>query len=479
MGFIRLFFTKHNSGENHALYKRMKQEQKRMRKATLFIFLAIAMLFTSCRQEITQYLPGGERKSDTWFEPSPYGMVYIPRGSYIMGPSDDESMNQGDISRRVSVESFWMDDTEITNNEYRQFVFWVRDSIARQKLGEVYTDFLITEAPDGSPLDMPVINWDEKIEWNEPDYRQALEDLYIPENERLAFHREIDSRKLIYDYQWVDYQQAAQRRNSYNFESKKYDGSVVNENGELTPIVNRSSFVMHNRVPVYPDTLAWIRDFAYTYNEPFTMKYFSHVGFDEYPVVGITWEQAKAFCNWRTNLKKSFNSRLNETPAHDYRLPTETEWEMAARGGLNNAMYPWGSYYTRSDQGCFVANFKPNRGNYVADSPSTTTTMRSGSFDPNNYGLYDMSGNVAEWTSSAFFESSYNLMSDLNPEVQYDARPDDPPVMKRKVIRGGSWKDMAQFIQVSTRSYEYQDTAKSYVGFRCVRTSFKNELRNQ
>ena len=235
---------------------------------------------------------------------------------------------------------------------------------------------------------------------------------------------------------------------------------------------------MHESVPIYPDTLCWIRDFAYTYNEPFTLKYFSHSGFDDYPVVGVTWEQANAFCNWRTGLKAAVENRLKETPAHDFRLPTESEWEMAARGGLQSSLFPWGSYYTRNGEGCFIANFKPRRGNYVADSPTTALTMQVGEFDPNPYGLYDMAGNVAEWTSTAFFESGYDIIGDLNPELQYNAKTDDPPVMKRKVVRGGSWKDMAFFLRNSTRSFEYQDTTKSYIGFRCVRTSFRNDLQN-
>jgi formylglycine-generating enzyme len=105
--------------------------------------------------------------------------------------------------------------------------------------------------------------------------------------------------------------------------------------------------------------------------------------------------------------------------------------------------------------------------------------MKAGYFDPNDYGLYDMSGNVAEWTSSAFYEAAYDVASDLNPEVEYNALPDDPPVMKRKVIRGGSWKDIPYFIRNSTRTYEYQDSAKSYIGFRTVRTSFRNELHKR
>ncbi len=449
-----------------------------MGKANIYIILVLGLLFHSCQQEVVQYLPGGERKSGSWFEPTPYGMVYVPRGSYVVGPSDEEAAEVPSSTKRVSVESFWMDDTEITNNEYRQFVYWVRDSIARRLLGQTYTDFIITENENGVPLEEPRINWGEKIEWDDPDYQRAMQELYIPEQERFAFQKEVDTRKLIYEYYWIDYNQAAKRSNSYNFETQQYEGNVINQDGETTPVVNRSSFMMHDMVPVYPDTLVWIRDFTYTYNEPFTRKYFSHVAFDDYPVVGITWKQAKAFSKWRTDLKSTFSSRLNETPAHDFRLPTETEWELAARGGLNNAMYPWGSYYTRSDLGCFVANFKPLRGNYVSDSPTTTITMRTGMFDPNNYGLYDVAGNVAEWTSTAFHESAYNLVHDMNPEIQYNAKPDDPPALKRKVVRGGSWKDIEYYIRVSTRSYEYQDTAKSYIGFRCVRTSFKEDLPN-
>ncbi|MCG6189608.1 T9SS ring complex lipoprotein PorK/GldK [Maribellus maritimus] len=449
-----------------------------MKKAILYIIPILGMLFHSC-QKPNLYLPGEEKVSGEWFEPSPFGMAYIQRDKFRMGPSDDEIMPIGTPTRVVSQEAFWMDDTEITNNEYRQFVFWVRDSIARRLLGDADPDFLISEDFYGVPLENPILNWDEEIDWKDPDYQMAMEELYIPEEERFAYKKEIDSRKLIYEYYWVDYKQAAKRKNNYDFKNQRYNGAVMQPNGEMVPIENRSSFLMHEIVPIYPDTLCWVRDFAYTYNEPFTMKYFSHVGFDDYPVVGVTWKQARAFCQWRTNLKTVYNSRFKETPAHDYRLPTESEWEMAARGGLLNTMYPWGSYYTRNQKGCFVANFKPLRGNYVADSPTTTTAMKVGEFDPNPFGLYDMAGNVAEWTSTAFYEGAYDVVSDLNPDLQYDAKPDDPPIMKRKVIRGGSWKDMAYFIRTSTRTYEYQDTAKSYIGFRCVRTSFRNDLQNR
>ncbi|NOR75560.1 MAG: SUMF1/EgtB/PvdO family nonheme iron enzyme, partial [Draconibacterium sp.] len=353
-----------------------------MRKAIIYFSIALGLLFNSCQQSYV-YHPDREPKSKDWFEPSPYGMVYIQRNAFKMGPTSDEVSQINNPTKSVSVEAFWMDDTEITNNEYRQFVYWVRDSIARKLLGETYSDFAITESVSGVPLDEPTINWDERIDWGDPDYQMAMDELYIPEEERFLFRKEVDSRKLIYDYYWVDYKQAAKRSNSFDFETQKYNGSIVNKDGEIIPVENRRSFLMHESVPVYPDTLSWIRDFAYTYNEPFTLKYFSHSSFDDYPVVGVSWKQANAFCKWRTNLKIVMASRLKETPAHDFRLPTETEWEMAARGGLQNSLYPWGSYYTRNGEGCFVANFKPRRGNYIADSPTTTTTMQVGEFDPN------------------------------------------------------------------------------------------------
>ena len=98
----------------------------------------------------------------------------------------------------------------------------------------------------------------------------------------------------------------------------------------------------------------------------------------------------------------------------------------------------------------------------IIDEPLTT------SYTENDFKLFDMAGNVAEWTSSVFYEGSYNFFGDFSPDVQYNAKDADPILMKRKVVRGGSWKDIAYNCQVSSRSYEYQDTAKSYIGFRTV-----------
>lgn len=445
-----------------------------MRKILLLgaVLLGVTSFF-GCNKSGNGELVGVQNR-DKWSESQPYGMVYVRRGTFNIGPSDQDASYSGVPTKTVSQEAFWMDDTEITNNEYRQFVGWVRDSIARKMLGDQYPEFLNTEDREGNPIDPPTINWREKIDWADPDMQMAMQDMYIPENERFFGRKEIDPRKLIYEFWWIDLQQAAKRSNSYNFETQRYEGNVYNADGELVPIENRSSFILNDNVYVYPDTLCWIRDFTYSYNEPWATRYFWHPGFDEYPVVGVTWEQARAFCSWRTKVQSDYLSARGEPELHAYRLPSEVEWEYAARGGKNFSMYPWGSYYARDDEGVFLANFKPLRGNYVEDGG--ISSMKVGSYDPNEYGLYDMSGNVAEWTETAYDEAGYHYFSDLNPSFTYNARPDDPPVMKRKVIRGGSWKDIAQFIQVSTRSFEYQDTTKSFIGFRCVRSTFGDEF---
>jgi formylglycine-generating enzyme required for sulfatase activity len=115
-----------------------------------------------------------------------------------------------------------------------------------------------------------------------------------------------------------------------------------------------------------------------------------------------------------------------------------------------------------------LANFKPGRGNYPDDGGFYT--VRADAYWPNDYGLYNMSGNVSEWTITAYHPAAYSFVHDLNPDIRYDAKDDDPITLKRKVIRGGSWKDIGYYLQTGVRHWEYQDSAKSYIGFRNVLT---------
>ncbi|MBO5847705.1 MAG: SUMF1/EgtB/PvdO family nonheme iron enzyme [Bacteroidales bacterium] len=412
-------------------------------------------------------LVGVRKKTKQFYHPDPYGMAFVPMGSFTMGVGgQDITSGQTTQPKTISVSSFFMDETEITNNEYREFVYWVRDSIARDMLAENSIEgFRITENPKTGEVyeGDGVLNWETPIEWNSADenVRQALEGIFFSEDERIYGKKEIDPRKLNYQYYWIDLHAASKKE--FN-EGETYDyknASFANRKKD------RTAFVKNETINVYPDTLAWIHDYSYSFNDPLTEKYFWHVAYDNYPVVGVNWHQAKAFCVWRTEkLNRYLQSQKGETILSEFRLPTEAEWEWAARGGNSLNPYPWGGPYTRSAQGCFLANFKPLRGNYIADGGLRTLVV--GHYPPNDWGLYDMSGNVAEWTNSAYDPISYNYAWDMNPNYTYNASEDDPAIMKRKVIRGGSWKDIAYYLEVSTRAYEYQDTAKCYIGFRCI-----------
>lgn len=433
----------------------------------LLVYVAALSLLASCSSSDNGELVGVNRKSKPFYQPDPYGMVFIPQGSYTMGVGD-EDISYGYVHKpkTISVSAFFMDETEITNNEYRQFVYWVRDSIARTILGNVQPDeYLIQENEEtGEIYDPPFLNWESDLEWNsdDQDVRDALEEMYLPEHERYFRRKEIDTRKLNYEYYWVDLKAAAVK--DYSQDADYRNASLANRPQGLR---DRSVYVRKEVINVYPDTLSWIHDYTYSFNDPLTEKYFWHPAYDHYPVVGVNWRQARAFCVWRTEYLNGFlKGKKGEPGLAEFRLPTEAEWEWAARGGYALSPFPWGGPYTRNEKGCFLANFKPIRGNYIADGGLRTVIVAH--YPPNDWGLYDMAGNVAEWTNSAFDPLSYDFTWDMNPNYTYNAKETDPPAMKRKVIRGGSWKDIAYYLQVTTRSYEYQDTSKCYIGFRCI-----------
>ncbi len=417
----------------------------------LFVLGILAAVLASCSTSGNGELIGVQNRP-IWNPTDPYGMVYLPQGSFNMGPGDqDVPYAHVTQHKTVSVAAFYMDETEITNNEYRQFVNWVRDSIARILLGEAGVPGyeLVEEDKYGNFIDPPRIDWDRPIRWDDQEVREILEDeMYLPEHERFYSRRQLDSRKLNFVYETQAIKDAARKLNR--------------KQGQK----DRSVFIDEVEINIYPDTLVWTHDYAYSYNDPWTKNYFHHPAFDEYPVVGVNWKQAVAFSKWRTKILDEYLLDRDE-PLHDeFRLPTESEWEYAARGGLDLSPYPWGGPYTTNDKGCFLANFKPRRGNYTADGG--IRTVRVGSYNPNNYGLYDMAGNVSEWTDNTYDESAFSFAHDMNMDFKYEAEDSDPNILKRKTIRGGSWKDISHYIQVGTRDYEYQDTAKSYIGFRNV-----------
>jgi len=449
-------------------------------KKILPIFV-LSLLFLACNK------PAGELTglgtSDTFREAQPYGMVFVKRGAFMMGANDQSalgSLNENPIN--VSVDAFWMDETEITNDKYKQFVYWVKDSIAMRYLvmaGKDEFRLKIKNQTDEANPENARLDWNTRIPWNSKDetINEVLDSMYYNESNTLGYKKQIDPTKLRYKYELINYDQASLPSNKYNVNTGAYSPNAIAridtsyiENGVIKNVTikrklrTRKDLISTRIVNVYPDTIMWLRDFQFSYNDPKMRMYFSHPGYANYPVVGVSWEQAQAFCHWRTQL---FNN-ANQVGGQDYRLPTDAEWEYAARGGKNMALYPWGGNYVRDNTGCFLANFKPMRGSYTDDTGATT--MKVGLFLPNDYGLFDMAGNVAEWTSSAYTVSSSTLVSDMNPSFQYNAKNSDPDVLKRKVVKGGSWKDIAYFLQCGTKTYEYQNESRPYIGFRCVRS---------
>lgn len=397
---------------------------------TSFAFMLLLLVMSCGSRENGQLL--GVLDRPAWNGINPYGMVYIPSGTLHIGNSDqDMSGTHVQRPKSISIQGFYMDETEITNNEYRQFVYWVKDSIAHSILDNTY------ESEDGSET---YIDWYADIDWES----EELEEMFYSGNNKFAGKKEIDVSKLEYEYQWFDWKRAAHDKGK-------------------SP---RRSFIMEEEVNVYPDTMVWVRDFSYSYNEPMTRNYFWHPAFDNYPVVGVNWSMANAFCYWRTKLWNSYSA--DGVISEDFRLPYEHEWEYASRGGHDLAPFPWGAYYIRNSKGCLLANFKPGRGNYPEDGG--LYTVKADAYYPNDYGLFNMAGNVAEWTMSSYEAGAYAHIHDLNPDIRYDSKDDDPIAYKRKVIRGGSWKDVMHFLQTGTRHWEYEDTTKSYIGFRCALT---------
>ncbi|MEC5165754.1 gliding motility-associated lipoprotein GldK [Flavobacterium sp. PL11] len=445
------------------------------------VFAAIITLTIGCGKSSDKGelvgIDGGK-----WNPEKPYGMALIPGGAFIMGKSDADLANVEDApTKTVTVRSFYMDETEITNSEYRQFVEWVKDSTIRVRLA-ILADLTGQKAGSGkgknasgigdyafndadpakmTPYDKYMTDnyysigtaddeyagrkLNKKVKLIKdtklyPDeyYTEVMDSMYIPLAESYNGLRTIDVNKLNFRYSWMDIQAAAKAK-----------------------VGKRKDFIKPEVVNVYPDTTVWIKDFAYSYNEPMHNDYFWHKAYGNYPVVGVKWSQAKAFCAWRTLNKNTYlkSKKKSRDLVNSFRLPTEAEWEYAARGGLQSATYPWGGPYTKNDRGCFLANFKPNRGDYAADEALYTVEAKS--FDPNGYNLYNMAGNVSEWTDSSYDPNAYEFVSSMNPNVYDESN-------KRKVLRGGSWKDVAYYLQVSTRDYEYADSARSYIGFRTV-----------
>ncbi|MCY4217071.1 MAG: SUMF1/EgtB/PvdO family nonheme iron enzyme [Flavobacteriaceae bacterium] len=407
----------------------------------------------------------------------PFGMTEIEGGSFSIGTPNDDMTEPRDYTPTVLVPSFFMDEAEINNEQYREFVNWVRDSIARellalkvQELGadnlsegigqfafqdksdvessSEYKQYMIKQYGEDFP-DTYKINWDVKLFWDfkkYPDqyYAQVMDSFYLHPSKWVMGKPKLDVKKFKYRYT------IPQR------------DLPLNNSTSSDTFLNFEPFISEEVIGVYPDTTVWIKDSHYFYSEPMHYNYFWHPAYSEYPVVGVNWHQANAFCAWRTQNRNNSNVSGVKQVIPQYRLPTEIEWEYAAKAGegeLDSIIYPWGTNQL-TDDGRFLANFKLRR------DKKGLYTVHVRAYKPNRKNLYNMAGNVAEWTLT-----SYNDRESFTPSVNPNI---NDKTDERKVIKGGSWKDVASYLKITSRDSEYANIARSFIGFRTVQDYPKN-----
>ncbi len=260
-----------------------------------------------------------------------------------------------------------------------------------------------------------------------------------------------------------------------------------------------------------PDTTVWKGQLAF--NDSYVDHYLRYPGFRFYPVVGVSWLQANDYCKWRTsmvNLKLAEESGLEDLPAEqggriplesgvvlpDYRLPTEAEWEYAAQALVgtqwldenqtHQRIYPWDGHALRNpygkEMGFFLGNFKRGRGDYAGiagklnDGAMITSSIYE--YPPNDFGLYNMAGNVNEWVQDIYRPLSFQDVDDLNPirrdglldpASYYDNEGGESLITDNvRVYKGGSWKDVAYWLSPGTRRFLDEDSATATIGFRCA-----------
>lgn len=359
----------------------------------------------------------------------PLSVVEIPTGNFVMADSEDSSSSilKKEQSKPVLISGFYISQAEVTNAQYKEFVNWVRDSIAARTLGGEYVKI---DAGDTA------INWKtaSKINYDDPKILDQLGDLIISPEKSLNNKRSLDPTKLVYLMQGFNFKEAAKAENKNR---------------------NPKDFIYKYAVPIYPDTLCWVRDFGYSNNEQMAVNYFKSPKYQNYPVVGVNWNQANSFCDWMTKQKiYDYQKKNNLAEGGKCRLPTEAEWAYAAS----------------LDENAETANKKANKKDDEAQPeiqdklfPAYVNNSKKG-----KAGLFNMADNVSEWMITSYYEGSENFQNRFNPDIQFGTPESQSKFQRRKVIRGGSWKDSPSMVTTNNRTYDDMEAAHSYLGFRVV-----------
>lgn len=366
-----------------------------------FLLLITANLFTSCKQqpeektkEISSHdstlscesnIPSRftiKKAADSLVNSSGNktarhdGMVLIPAGEADLGATDKEGRRDEYPAHTVVLKSFWMDATEVTNEQFKKFV---------DATGYITT----AEKP---------IDWEELKKQLPPGTAKPPEEQLVPSS--LVF-KQTNTNNLTDYSQWWSWVAGA------NWKHPQGPGSDIK-------------------------------------------------GKEQYPVVQVSWEDANAYCRWAGK-----------------RLPTEAEWEYAARGGLISNKYPWGN--EDIDAG------KPKANTWQGKFPAINTGWDKfqkaapvSSFQKNGFGLYDMAGNVWEWCSdwyrADYFQTLQKAKS-VSPAGPSDSYDPEEPTIPKKVIRGGSFlcnPSYCKGYRVTSRMKSSPDTGMEHTGFRCV-----------
>ena len=536
--------------------------------------------------------------------PAPPGMIYIPGGTTIV--KYDQSSTDTNSSRMVSLTSFFIDKTEITNQQYRQFTEWVIDSIAIVKYLKDDKYFLEDDRKDNTTgTSAPIASTDATVLPKSNDTTATVVAPVAVDTTKTAsvipattnsvdtsgpvVKKRINWNKVNHEKLW----------NTKDEETRGKLQPMLDENGNVKKefynfsykylkVVSTTNELAKNRktktetLNIYPDETCWAQDLTNSTVDMYVENYFKASPFDDYPVVGITWTQARAFCYWRSLNAKAYNNMPEYMKYYSltYNLPSEAQWVYAAQGFYDMIMpsdstefdttttpkieYPsdstvtphdsaWVANYIhqhqsgdttaaqapvvdsskeaakttrnearasriakkRADQrfnyyiadflkinnkyggkysgpngtttsnapydpsnppidssavhfdpNGMLTNFKQDEGDYWEDGAALTLPVMS--YAPNEFGLYNMEGNVSEWVLDAYSPSAFSFVSDLNPVLLYDADTSDADAMRRKVVRGGSFMSNAKSLNPFYRDMELQNVDHCFIGFRCV-----------